>query len=75
MTVERFLVGFAKFDGDEFHGFVYYKPGDSLDVMARSGYYEVFCEMPQTGRGNVEHEDRQNLALWRKVTEQTGRPT
>lgn len=51
MSVERYLVGFAKWDGDEFHGFVYYRPGDSLDVMARGGYYEVFCEMPHTGRG------------------------
>ena len=43
-SVIRELVGFVRWDGDEYHDFLYYTPGNSLDVMARTGYYEVFVE-------------------------------
>jgi hypothetical protein len=38
------LIGFVRWDGERYWGFIYYKPGDDLDYKTRIGFYEVYVD-------------------------------
>lgn len=39
-------VGWVRWDGDEFHGFVYANPSDDESALLKQGFMPVYAEMP-----------------------------